>query len=169
MSLLSTAKADAEKELEGSTPKPRRVSKLILTYQNADLNLIYNDSYAAMSMKKHPSLFGAPAAVGWSEIWEGLKSTAMACINDDVSVQKHDDLLFMQRDGDTTTYEEVYFSWSWSGVKDESGRNGGMLNRAWETTTKVLAERRLLTLRELVQATCKSTRLFFAAQESLAD
>lgn len=62
-------------------------------------------SYAEMSQKKHPALFGAPAAVGWFEIWDGLKATALSVINDDVSVHKHDDLLFMQRDGDTTTSE----------------------------------------------------------------
>lgn len=134
----------------------RRVQSGLTTASSLpDLNLIYNDSYAVMANKKHPSLFGSKAAVGWSEIWEGLKGTALAVINDDLPVHKHDDLLFMQRDGGKTP-EETHFSWSWVGVKDESGRNGGMLNRAWETTTKVLAERRLLTLRELAQATCES-------------
>lgn len=106
-------------------------------------------------MKKHPALFGMPAATGWAEIWDGLRDIAMSVIHDDKSIHKYDDLLFMQRD-ESGLPEETWFSWSWCGVKDESGKNGGMLNRAWETTTKVLAERRLLTLRELAQSTCAS-------------
>lgn len=94
----------------------------------ADLNLIYNDAYAEMSNKKHPALFGATAKTGWAEIWDGIADLAYGVIHEDRSVHKTDDLLFMQR-SDTSVPEETFFTWEWTGIKGESGKNEGMLNR----------------------------------------
>ena len=58
-----------------------------------------------------------------------------------------DDLmLFMERSG---FREEVYFTFSYSPVPDESGGVGGMFCACTETTARVIGERRLRTLRDL--------------------
>ena len=58
-----------------------------------------------------------------------------------------DDLqLFINRSGYP---EECYFRFSYSPISDESGGIGGVFTPVSDTTQKVVAERRLLTLREL--------------------
>jgi signal transduction histidine kinase len=57
-----------------------------------------------------------------------------------------DQLLVLQRFG---YVEEAYFTWSFSAICSDSGNVDGVFTAVFETTGRVLSERRLVTLREL--------------------
>ncbi len=63
---------------------------------------------------------------------------------------KDDDCLFLRRNG---FLEESYFSWSIIPLVGEDGSVVGLYNPAFEKTRRKIAERRMLTLREVGEKT----------------
>ncbi len=61
-------------------------------------------------------------------------------------IRSQDSLLAMHRHGFT---EECYFDYTFSPIRDEAGRVGGIFNAVVETTFRVIGERRSRLLREL--------------------
>lgn len=102
------------------------------------LVFLYNDDYAPIFGAKHPDALGKPFAEVWSDIWEQIKPLVDQTMAGKASW--HEDLLIpMRRNG---YLEDAWFSFSYTPIRDETGRIGGMLCAATETTEKVLAERR---------------------------
>ncbi|HEX6217196.1 MAG TPA: PAS domain-containing protein, partial [Vicinamibacterales bacterium] len=106
---------------------------------------IYNDGYKPILGGKHPWALGQPAREVWPEIWPAIEPLVDRALSGDPT-WSDDLLLFMERNGFP---EEVYFTFSYSPVPDESGGIGGMFCACTETTNEVLGERRLRTLRDL--------------------
>jgi PAS domain S-box-containing protein len=73
---------------------------------------------------------------------------------------KDDDCLFMMRSG---FLEETYFSWSIIPMVGEDGSVMGLYNPAFEKTRRKIAERRMLTLREVGErtATARDVKAFW--------
>ena len=114
---------------------------------------IYNDGYAPILGRKHPWALGQPAREVWPEIWPAIEPLVTRALTGDPT-WSDDLMLFMERNGFP---EEVYFTFSYSPVPDESGGIGGMFCACTETTNEVLGERRLRTLRDLAAALAETT------------
>jgi signal transduction histidine kinase/CheY-like chemotaxis protein len=113
-----------------------------------ELVFLYNDAYRPIFGTKHPASVGRPFADIWSEIWTDLVPLIDRAMAGEATWS--DDLqLFMERSG---YLEEVYFTFSYSPIRDESGGVGGMFCACTETTGKVLGERRMRCLRDLAAA-----------------
>lgn len=131
-----------------------------------DLIQFYNDAYRpsfGKSGEKHPKAMGQKGKDCWGEIWhiiypqiEQVLSTGKPTWNDNqlVPIYRNDIL------------EEVYWTYSYSPVFEESGKVGGVLVVETETTKQVIGERRTALLRDLavslntcsdVEAVCKSS------------
>ena len=106
---------------------------------------IYNDGYRPITGAKHPWALGRPATEVWPEIWDDIKPLVDRALAGDATWSENLQL-FMHRRGFP---EEVYFTFSYSPVRDETGGVGGMFCACTETTSEVLGERRLQTLRDL--------------------
>ena len=108
---------------------------------------IYNDAYLpSFGAGKHPAAMGQRGAECWQEIWpiispqiDGVLSRAASSWNEDhlVPIFRNDRI------------EEVYWTYGYSPVIDDSGSVGGVLVVCTETTPRVLAERRARTMRLL--------------------
>jgi signal transduction histidine kinase/PAS domain-containing protein/ActR/RegA family two-component response regulator len=100
-----------------------------------ELGFLYNDDYAEILGTKHPAALGRPFADIWAEIWSDVGPLAERALAGEATF--HEDLpLTMLRKG----YEEqTYFTFSYSPVRDESGRIGGMFCACTETTAEVTA------------------------------
>jgi PAS domain S-box-containing protein len=109
---------------------------------------IYNDGYRPITGHKHPWALGRPGPEVWPEIWDDIKPLVDRALAGDPT-WSDDLLLFMERSGFP---EEVYFTFSYSPIPDESGGIGGMFCACTETTGQVVGERRLRTLRDLAAA-----------------
>ncbi|KAM0747651.1 hypothetical protein T439DRAFT_93583 [Meredithblackwellia eburnea MCA 4105] len=114
--------------------------------------LLYNDQYIGAAGDKHPELLGKTGKEGWKEIWDELDPVVQRVMDGD-TVHFIDHPLPMQRKG---YLEETYHTFAYSPFRSTSGVPLGILNISFETTSKVLAERRHSTVRELVEKTAWS-------------
>jgi signal transduction histidine kinase len=110
---------------------------------------IYNDGYRPITGEKHPWALGTPGPQVWPEIWSDIGPMVERVVRDGEATWSDDLPLFMRRRGFP---EEVFFTFSYSPVRDESGGVGGMFCACTETTAKVQGERRLKLLRDLAAA-----------------
>jgi signal transduction histidine kinase/CheY-like chemotaxis protein len=102
-----------------------------------ELGFLYNDSYAEILGAKHPAALGARFYDIWSEIWPDISPLIDAAMAGEATFR--DDLpLVMNRRGFD---EQTWFTFSYSPVRDESGRVAGMFCAVQETTDRVLAAR----------------------------
>ncbi len=109
---------------------------------------LYNDAYRpVLGATKHPAALGQRARECWPEIWDDVLGPMFGSVMAGGEPIWNQDLLFvLDRNG---YLEETFFTFSYSAIRDETGRPGGILVTCVETTDRVLGERRLRTLREL--------------------
>jgi PAS domain S-box-containing protein len=118
----------------------------ILIWWGPDYVKLYNDAYRPMLGRKHPKALGQCGAECWPEIWPIIGPMLEGVITRGEATWSEDQLLLLDRNG---YVEECYFTFSYSPIRDETGRVGGIFTAVTETTQRVLGERRLRTLRAL--------------------
>lgn len=132
----------------------------------AELGFLYNDSYAEILGAKHPQAIGRRFQDIWGEIWTDILPMIEAAMAGKATY--HENLpLVMNRRGHE---EQAWFTFSYSPVRDESGRISGMFCAVEETTSHVLAARRrdaLLQLDERLRNVADTADLSYAASELL--
>lgn len=119
-------------------------------YWGPDLISIYNEAYILLAGNKHPTLMGQSYKEAWLEIWDAVKDVFANAHSNAQATMKDDDCLFLNRNG---FYEETYFSWSIIPLIGNDGSVVGLYNPAFEKTRRKIAERRMLTLREVGERT----------------
>jgi len=111
------------------------------------LGFLYNDPYAGILGTKHPGALGTRFQDIWSEIWPDISPLIDAAMSGRATYRE-DLPLVMNRKG----YDEkTWFTFSYSPVRDESGKVAGMFCVVEETTRRVLAERALRELNETLE------------------
>jgi len=118
----------------------------IAIYWGSDLLLLYNDEWSPIPGEKHPGVLGRPAREAWPEIWHIIEPLFERVMTTGEATRSRDQLLPMHRHGFT---EECYFDYTFSPIRGDGGKVEGVFNAVLETTTRVIGERRLRTLREL--------------------
>jgi len=111
------------------------------------LGFLYNDPYAEILGQKHPRALGRRFYDIWSEIWPDISPLIDAAMSGH-STYREDLPLVMNRKGYD---EQTWFTFSYSPVRDESGKVAGMFCAVEETTRRVLAERALRELNETLE------------------
>lgn len=119
-------------------------------YWGDDLVAIYNEAYVLLAGQKHPQLMGQRYRDAWAEIWDDVKDVFANAKSTGQATMKDDDCLFMKRHN---YLEETYFSWSIIPMVGGDGSVMGLYNPAFEKTRRKIAERRMLTLREVGERT----------------
>ena len=118
----------------------------IAIYWGRDLSLLYNDAWSPILGLKHPKALGCPGRHVWPEIWPTIGPMFEKVFETGEGIRSQDSLLAMHRHGFT---EECYFDYTFSPIRDEAGRVGGIFNAVVETTFRVIGERRTRLLRDL--------------------
>ncbi|KAK8204453.1 hypothetical protein BKA81DRAFT_360868 [Phyllosticta paracitricarpa] len=118
-------------------------------YWGDDLVAIYNEAYVLLAGQKHPRLMGQSYKDAWAEIWDEVKDVFASAKLTGQATMKDDDCLFIKR---SDFLEETYFSWSIIPMISD-GKVMGLYNPAFEKTRRKVAERRMLTLREVGERT----------------
>jgi len=143
--------------IEHWSPTLRAMSNLVMAsphptamYWGNNNTAIYNEAYVQLAGQKHPALMGCSYQVAWSDIWPLVKDVFVNARKTGQATMKSDDCLFMRRSG---FLEETYFSWSIVPLVDENGQVVGLYNPAFELTRRKIAERRMITLREIGERT----------------
>jgi PAS domain S-box-containing protein len=124
----------------------------IVLWWGHDLSILYNDEYAQiMGPAKATWALGQPGREVWKEIWDVIDPMLSQVIRRGEPTRSRDLMLLINRRGFA---EEAYFSFSYSPIRAEDGKIGGIFCPVIETTDKVIGERRLRTLRDLASR-CK--------------
>ena len=119
-------------------------------YWGDELISIYNEAFILLAGQKHPKLMGQRYEDAWAEIWDLVKDVFANARITGQATMKDDDCLFIMRNG---FLEETYFSWSIIPLVGEDGSVVGCYNPCFEKTRRKIAERRMLTLREVGEKT----------------
>ena len=128
-----------------------------------DLICFYNDAYRPSlgDNGKHPALLGKRAEDGWAEIWSFLQPRIEQIMTGGESIWAEDQLVPIERNGQL---ENVWWTYSYSPVHDETGNVNGVLVVCTETTGKVHLLQQLqdreLYFRNLFSAAPIATALF---------
>jgi signal transduction histidine kinase len=122
----------------------------VLVWWGRDLLMLYNDAYRQLIGAKHPAALGQPGRECWPEIWHVIGPMLDAVLSRGESTFSEDLMLPLERRGFP---EECYFTFSYSPIREEAGRVGGVFCSVVETTAQVLAARRTRTLRQLAEVT----------------
>jgi PAS domain S-box-containing protein len=101
-----------------------------------DLIQFYNDAYRpSLGINgKHPKALGQKGKDCWPEIWPIISPLIHQVLTGGAATWSEDQLVPIYRNG---KIEDVYWTFSYSPVKDESGKVGGVLVICNETTHKV--------------------------------
>src|SRR5215467_12838564 len=121
-------------------------------YWGPQLVLLYNDAEREVLGAMHPRVLGMPAAEILTEMWDVVGPMLQSVLEGGPATWSVDQALRLNRHG---FVEEAFFTYSYSPIADGDGV-GGVLLVSFETTDRVLAERRLRTLRELAAETAKA-------------
>ncbi len=107
-----------------------------------ELICFYNDAYRPSlgNNGKHPNILGGKGEVFWAEIWKDIKPIIDTVLGGGEANWSEDQLLPICRNG---KMEDVYWTFSYSPVMDESGGPAGVFVTCSETTSKVVALRDL--------------------------
>ena len=109
-----------------------------------DLIQFYNDGYRpSIRGDKHPSAVGQRGIECWPEIWPIIGPQIEAVMRRGESTWNINQLVPINRDG---KLEEVFWTYSYSPVRNKDGAVDGTLVVCSETTEQVLSERRLRSL-----------------------
>ena len=120
-----------------------------------DLGFLYNDPYAEILGAKHPLSLGARFYDIWSEIWPDISPLIDAALSGEANYRE-DLPLVMNRKGYD---EQTWFTFSYSPVRDETGRIAGMFCACTETTERKKAEDELRQSRAQIEAELTDTKL----------
>lgn len=123
-------------------------------FWGSELVQFYNDGYRpSLGVHKHPQALGQRAQECWNEIWHIIGPQIHSVMLRAQETWHENQLVPFDRNG---YFEEIYFTYSYSPVRDETGGVGGTLVVCTETTQQVLGERRLRTLREVAGHTAEA-------------
>ncbi|KAI1182147.1 histidine kinase [Nemania serpens] len=143
--------------IEEWSPELRTISNLVMgsphpvaLYWGRELTVIYNEAYVAMAGQKHPGLMGSCYKDSWSEIWDEIEPIFESAWESGQATMRSDDRFIVRRDDFD---EEAFFSWSVVPIVGEDGTVVGLYNPAFEITRRKMAERMMLTLREVGEKT----------------
>ncbi|HEX2661040.1 MAG TPA: ATP-binding protein, partial [Polyangia bacterium] len=116
----------------------------------------YNDGYRPiLGSTKHPAAMGISTRDTFAEIWP-IIGPMFEGVMEGSTTTVVDFLLPLDRHG---FVEECYFIFSYSPIREEGGRVGGVLVTVTETTQRVLGERRLKTTQALAAETRRARKV----------
>lgn len=137
----------------------------LIVWWGPDLIMLYNDSYRRTLGAKHPVALGRPGREVYPEIWDVIGPMLEHVLQTGEATWSTDLMLLLERRGYP---EETYHTFSYTPIRDRTGKIAGVITPVTETTERVLSERRLLSLRDLatrsVDAKSEQEAWAFAAQ-----
>ena len=120
---------------------------IVLWWGRPGYTMFYNDGYIpVLGVTKHPGWLGRSGRECWKELWSTVGPMLDGVFETGVATWSEDLLLVMNRN---LPREEVYFTFSYSPIHGDSGSVDGIFCACYETTARVIGERRGQTVRDL--------------------
>lgn len=120
---------------------------IVLWWGNPAYTMFYNDGYIPiLGVTKHPGWLGRSGRECWKEIWSTVGPMLDSVFETGVATWSEDLLLVMDRN---IPREATYFTFSYSPIRGDGNKVDGIFCACYESTRRVIGERRLRTLRDL--------------------
>jgi signal transduction histidine kinase len=120
---------------------------IVIWWGHPAYTMFYNDGYIpVLGVTKHPVWLGRSGQECWKEIWSTVGPMLDSVFATGVATWSEDLLLVMDRN---LPREETYFTFSYSPIHGAADKVDGIFCACYETTGRVVGERRLQTLRDL--------------------
>jgi signal transduction histidine kinase/CheY-like chemotaxis protein len=126
---------------------------IVLWLGTEDLFLVYNDAYIEILGDKHPAALGRRGRFVWWDIWDPISPMLASVIASGEATWSNDLMLPMVTAG---RRQERYFTFTYSPLVGENGEIYGIFCPSWETTERVISERRLHLLNAVASATMET-------------
>ena len=123
------------------------------------LGFLYNDAYIEILGARHPEALGRPFQAVWSEIWSDIEPLVHKALRGHATFLE-DLPLVMTRNGHD---EDVWFTFSYSPIRDDDGMVGGMFCANVETTGRVRTQERLVASERAARENAERLQLALAA------
>lgn len=110
----------------------------LFLFWGEDLVCFYNDAYRQyLGVEgKHPFILGKKGETAWTEIWHIINPLLVQVMSGGESTWTEDQLIPIYRNGKVG---DIYWTFSYSPVHDETGEVAGVFVTSNETTQKVIA------------------------------
>lgn len=133
----------------------------------SDLHVIYSNS--SIHMVNHPEAFGKPIREIWGGFWDIMGPLVDRALAGEPIIRENDRILFYRRD--TDRYVEKYHTINFLPIFDSRNRVVAIYNPTRDNTDRILARRRLTTVRQLVDKVsfARSSEEFYAAVASVLE
>src|SRR5690606_5153709 len=109
-----------------------------------ELISLYNDGFIPILGGNHPEGLGRPHAELWSETWDEYRPVAEATMKGEAQYFVDQPVALEGRPGRPM----IWFTFSWTPVRDDDGAIAGFYCSAFETTEKALRESRDVAVRK---------------------
>ena len=120
---------------------------IVLWWGKPAYTMFYNDGYIPiLGVTKHPGWLGRSGRECWKEIWSTVGPMLDGVFETGEATWSEDLLLVMDRN---IPHEENYFTFSYSPIHGDANKVDGIFCACYESTGRVIGERRLQTLRDL--------------------
>jgi GAF domain-containing protein len=120
---------------------------IVIWWGNPEYTMFYNDGYIpVLGVTKHPGWLGRSGRECWKDIWSTVGPMLDSVFQTGEATWSEDLLLVMDRN---VPREETYFTFSYSPIRGDKDKIDGIFCACYETTGRVVGERRLQTLRDL--------------------
>ena len=116
---------------------------------------IFNDGYWPICGAKYLQAMGQNFRECWASAWPVIGAAFESALAGKASFLE-DQRMFLDRNG---YLEETYFTFSFSPIFDESGGVGGLFHPVTETTGKMVGQRRMRALRDVIKRVSEATTL----------
>ncbi len=103
-----------------------------------DLGMVYNEAYARILGNRHPGALGRPTREVWREVWAEVGPLIDKALAEE-TVYFENQPLAVPGQGDQG---RAWFTFSYSPLRDESGKPSGVFCVCSDTTANVLSQRR---------------------------
>ncbi len=125
----------------------------MLLWWGPELIQFYNEAFVpSLGVGKHPTALGQRGRESWAEVWPVVGDQIERVVAQGESFWSEDALVPIFRNG---RVEEVHWTYGYSPVIGDRGEIAGVLIVCNETTSRVIAERRLDIIRHLVEKTAQ--------------
>jgi signal transduction histidine kinase len=123
-----------------------------------DLVCFYNDAYRPSLGEdgKHPTMLGTTAKESWEEVYDFVLDVTSRVFATGEAEMFYDNLIPIYRNGQM---ENVYWTFCYSAIKNESGETMGILITCMETTSQIKAVRKLEESKVELQFAVESAEL----------
>jgi signal transduction histidine kinase/CheY-like chemotaxis protein len=138
---------------------------IVLWLGAEDLFLIYNDAYLQILGDRHPEALGQRGQYAWWDIWEPIRPMLASVIATGEATWSRDLMLPMVTAG---RRRERYFTFTYSPLIGDDGKTYGIFCPSFETTERVLSERRLHLLNAVASAVMDTNSIDDAANAAIA-